>query len=105
MVVHVVPRLLHQHCVIVTLQKHLCNGWQPLVLKIRQLEAPHIQIEALEVEGADSSLRLRSSLSHMLGDRIWKKPGGRQGGEPISLFKAIAEVFYMLLVCVKNFKK
>ena len=90
MVVHVVPSLLHKNYIIVATLEHLCNGWHPLVLSISQPQAPHVQVEDLQVKGANSRPMLRSKLAHLFADGIGEKPGGRQGGESVLAWMKIA---------------
>ena len=70
-VVHVVPSLLHKNYIIVATLEHLCNGWHPLVLSISQPQAPHVQVEDLQVKGANSRPMLRWKLAHVLANGIW----------------------------------
>ena len=84
-IIHIVPSLLNQHCVVVALPKHVCDGRQPRVLLLRRLEAPHVHVEDLQIEEALTGLRLilmevrKCKLWHRIGEKPW----GGEGGESV----------------------
>ena len=107
-IIHIVPSLLNQHCVVVALPKHVCDGRQPRVLLLRRLEAPHVHVEDLQIEGAPTGLRLilmevrKCKLWHRIGEKPW----GGEGGESvvacmvITIWVSIMSYLYLNLTCL-----
>ena len=86
-IILIVPSLLNQHSVVVALSKHLCDGGHPHhILLLRRLDAPHVHVEDLQVEGSLTGLGLiimagqvEVFLCHRIGEKPWDRDWGKRG--------------------------